>query len=401
MDYRRYMELLTKQRFSKEMAFTETEYRSRVANVRSLMAERNLDALLITFAPNVCYMAGYHAFAADLFACFLLTMDGEPTLQVSEFEISGAMLSGWVEDVRAAKFANPESASIELAEIVKERKLDGKRIGIETKMSGLNVSLYEGLKAILPGASFIEASDVVFQARLIKSPAEVNHMRTAAAIAKKGIEATVNAVRPGVTENDLASVAYGTAVKDGSEYFSCQPVVVGAHRTGWIHTSHRGARIEAGHTVTIEVGAFHHRYMSAIMHTVVLGKPNKTIERFTKASNETIDLILEIARPGRTAHEVAVAAKKGIAGVSDEAYSTGMFGYSVGLSLPPTWREGLIVLAEGIHRPLAAGMTFLSPITLREPGVRGVGFSETYVLTETGCEVLTAHDRSLTVIPVS
>ena len=295
----------------------------------------------------------------------------------------------------------PSSASIELAEIVKERKLDGKRIGIETKMSGLNVSLYEGLKAILPGASFIEASDVVFQARLIKSPAEVNHMRTAAAIAKKGIEATVNAVRPGVTENDLASVAYGTAVKDGSEYFSCQPVVVGAHRTGWIHTSHRGARIEAGHTVTIEVGAFHHRYMSAIMHTVVLGKPNKTIERFTKASNETIDLILEIARPGRTAHEVAVEAKKGIAGVSDEAYSTGMFGYSVGLSLPPTWREGLIVLAEGIHRPLEAGMTFLSPITLREPGVRGVGFSETYVLTETGCEVLTAHDRSLTVIPVS
>jgi Xaa-Pro aminopeptidase len=398
MDYRRYRELLSKQRFSKEMAFTEAEYRSRVAKVRGFMAERNLDALLVTFLPNVCYLTGFHAFAADLFACFLLTMDGEPTLQVAEFEISGAMLSGWVEDVRPAKFANPESASIELSEIVKEKKLDGKRIGIETKFAGLSVGLYESLKAILPGASFVEASDVVFQARMVKSPAELDHMRTAATIAKKGIEDTVNAVRPGVTENDLASVAYATAVKEGSEYFSCQPVVVGAHRTGWIHTSHRGARIEAGHTVTIEVGAFYHRYMSAIMHTVVLGEPSKTVERFAKASNDTIDLILETVRPGRTAHEVAIAAKKGIAGVADEAYSTGMFGYSVGLSLPPTWREGLIVLAEGNHRPLEAGMTFLSPITLRDPGVMGVGFSETYVLTETGCEVLTAHDRSLTVV---
>jgi len=401
MDYRRYRELLTKQPFAKEMAFTEAEYRSRVAKVRGFMADKNLDALLVTFAPNVCYLAGYHAFAADLFACFLLTMDGEPTLQVSEFEISGALLSGWVSDIRPAKFANPESASVELSEIVKERKLDGKRIGIETKFAGLNVSLYEGLKAVLPGATFIEASDVVFQARFVKSPAEVAHMRTAAKIAKKGIEDTVRAVRPGVTENDLASVAYATAVKEGSEYFSCQPVVVGAHRTGWIHTSHRGARIDAGDTVTIEVGAFHHRYMSAIMHTVVLGEPSKTVERFAKASNDTIDLILDFARPGRTAHEVAVEAKKGIAGVSNEAYSTGMFGYSVGLSLPPTWREGLIVLAEGIHRPLEAGMTFLSPITLREPGIRGVGFSETYVVTETGCDVLTAHDRSLTVAPIS
>jgi Xaa-Pro aminopeptidase len=44
-------------------------------------------------------------------------------------------------------------------------------------------------------------------------------------------------------------------------------------------------------------------------------------------------------------------------------------------------------------------MTFLTPVTLRLPGVLGVGFSDTFVVTETGCEALTAHDRTLTVVP--
>jgi len=40
-----------------------------------------------------------------------------------------------------------------------------------------------------------------------------------------------------------------------------------------------------------------------------------------------------------------------------------------------------------------------SPISLRLPGTTGVGFSDTWVLMETGAEVLTAHDRRLTIAP--
>ena len=54
---------------------------------------------------------------------------------------------------------------------------------------------------------------------------------------------------------------------------------------------------------------------------------------------------------------------------------------------------------EGNEQTREPGMTFHSPISLRLPGTAGVGFSETWVLTETGAEVLTAHDRKLTVAP--
>jgi Xaa-Pro aminopeptidase len=398
MDYRQYLKELTSRPIPKETAFPEAEYRRRATAVRRHMAENDLDALLVTFVPNVCYMTGYHAFAADLFACMVLPADGEPTLQVTEFEIPGALLSGWILDIRAIKFTAPDSLTRELATVLVERGLDGKRIGLEMKRHGLSVDTYEGLKRALPRATFVDASEVVGRVRVVKSDAELRHMRTAAEMTKKGIEAAVSAVRPGATEDDIASVAYATLVKAGSEYFSCQPVVVAGHRTGWIHTSHHGTVVQPGHTVMIEGSGFWHRYMAPIMHTVSVGEPSDAVQRLVKASNDTLELLFGAVRPGRTAHEVWRDVSKGLRDVGAEAYSTGMFGYSVGLSLPPTWREAIIVLAEGVDRVLEAGMTFYSPVTLRHPGTMGIGFSETLAITDAGCEVLTKHDRTLTVV---
>jgi Xaa-Pro aminopeptidase len=364
------------------------------------MAERSLDALLVTEVPNVCYLSGYDSFVTNNFSCLVLPMSNEPTLQVAEFEIPGALLNSWVEDVRATRFNAPGAAVDEFSSILREHSLDGKRVGVEMGLSGLNIDIYHGLKTALGNATLVDASDLVYAARLVKSPAELRYMREAATIAKKAIAAAAGAVRLGVTENDVAAEAYAVLAREGSEFFSCQPCVMAGHRSGWIHTSQRRSPIKPGDTVMFEVGAFMRRYVAAIMHTVVLGEPTREIQRLAAASDRTLTLIAETVKPGRTAHEVALAAKKGLDDVSAEAYSTGMFGYAVGLSFPPTWREGRFMIAEGVHQPMLAGMSFLSPITLRLPGVLGVGFTETMVVTETGCEVLTMHDRRLTIAPI-
>jgi Xaa-Pro aminopeptidase len=382
------------------MAFTEVEYRQRVKVVRGFMAENNLDAMLVTEVPNICYLSGYETFVPDNFVCLVLPIDGEPTLQVAEFEIPGALLNSWVKDVRATKFNDPAAIAKELCGVLQAKRLERKRIGIESKLLGLNVALYQSLTSALDRATFVDASALVYRARLVKSETELAYMRLAADIARKAVVATANSVRPGLTENDIASVAYGTVVKGGGEYFSSQPVIVGGHRTGWIHTSQRRNSINVGDTVMMEVGAFVRRYVGGVMHTAVIGEPSPTVQRLVKASHQTLDLVAKSVKPGRTSHEVAVEVKRGLDGVSAEAYSTGMYGYAVGLSFPPTWQEGNFMIAEGVDQPLLPGMTFLTPITLRIPGTMGIGFTDTFAVTDTGCEVLTARDRTLTVVPV-
>jgi Xaa-Pro aminopeptidase len=206
-------------------------------------------------------------------------------------------------------------------------------------------------------------------------------------------------VRAGATENDVAAVGFEALVREGSEYFSTQPIVAGAHRSGWVHTSFKRTPIRPGHTVILEFGAVYHRYASAIMHTAVVGPPSPAVDRLAKASNETLELLFQTVRPGRTAHDVAREVGARLKEVSDEVYTSGVFGYAIGLGFPPTWREGLTYIVEGRDEVLKPGMTFHSPISLRLPGTAGVGFSETWAVTETGCEVLTQHDRMLTVVP--
>jgi Xaa-Pro aminopeptidase len=399
MNFREYLHQLTSRSFPKDLAFPEAEYRARIDKVRSLMEKKGIDALLVTEIPNVCYLSGFDTFVPNNFACLVLPSAGEPVLQVAEFEIPGALLNSWVKDVRATRFNDPDATVAEFAAILGEHGLDGKRIGIESRLPGLNIDVYEGLKRAVPRARFIDASELVFRARLVKSTAEIAYMRKAAAIAKNAVADAAKCVRGGMTDNEIASVAYATLAREGSEYFSCQPCVAVGHRTGWIHTSQRRMAVNAGDTVMMEVGAFVRRYVGAIMHTVVVGEPSPPIERLVKASDATLKLIAETVKPGRTAHEVASEVKKGLDDVAEEAYSTGMFGYAVGLSFPPTWREGRFMIAEGVHEPMVPNMTFLSPITLRLPGTLGIGFTETMLVTETGCEVMTAHDRSLTIAP--
>ena len=397
MDFKQYLAELTSRPIPKEMGFPQQEYGRRVEKVRAAMADRDLDVLLVTDVPNICYLTGFETAFPGGFTCLTLPCDEPPTLQVPEFEIPGALLNTLVEDVRSSRFTDPDAATREFAGTLAGRGFDGRHIGVETRLPGLSAGVYEALREALPRATFTEASELVFGARLVKSPAELDHMRRSADIVRTAISEAVKVAAEGVSENEIAGVAYAALAKAGSEYFSCQPCVMGGHRNGWIHTSQRRTSLKRGDTVMMEMGAFYYRYSSAVMHTVSIGEPSATIRRLVKASHETLGIIEETVKPGRSADEVAREAKKGLESVRDEAYSTGMFGYSMGISFPPTWREGSFVIAEGVQQTFEPGMTFLSPITLRIPGTLGVGFSDTFVVTESGCEPLTKRDRSLTV----
>ncbi|MEE9248269.1 MAG: Xaa-Pro peptidase family protein [Dehalococcoidia bacterium] len=399
MDYKGYLKELLSKPIPKELAFPVSEYQQRTAKVRGFMGEEDLDTLIVSFINNVCYLSGYQAFAADLPVCLVLPQEGDPTLAVMALEIPGAPLNGWFDDVRGMDWMDADSVADELVAILKEKGLESGRIGVETKRSGMTIDVYERLKRALPEARFVDASGLVVGARKIKSPAELDHMRQAAKISIKGIEAGLAAIKAGVTENDVASPAFQAMVSAGSEYFSSQPIVTAAHRTGWVHTSFKRTPILTGHTVILEFGGAYQRYTCGIMHTAIVGPPSDPVRRLAEISNGALDLLFQVAKPGRTAHDVASDVKKGLKGIGDEIYTTGMFGYSIGLGFPPTWREMINFVAEGNDEPLEPGMTFHSPIPLRVPGILGVGFSETWAVTETGCEVLTKHDRSLYVAP--
>jgi Xaa-Pro aminopeptidase len=399
MDSAAFIRALKESEAGKELAFPLAEYDARISRVRQSMAAAGLDALLVTSLPDLYYLAGYHTFSSGNHACLVLPRAGEPTLQVTSLEIPGAVVTGWVEDVAVADWHLQTDAAGQLAGIVSEMGLAEGALGIQPAMLGLMPHARDRVAAALPCARLVDASEMVGRVRLVKSARELEFLHRAAAYTGAAIEASYAAMRPGVTDNDVARAGYDAMIAAGGEFMSVQPIVNSGIRTTYVHQTFRRVPLEAHDVVFLEYGGCHLRYTAPTMRTAVIGEAPEGLDRIADAVNATVAAILETARPGRTCHEVAVAAGRKHAHVDEDIFFSGAYGYHVGVGFPPSWAERFGFIARASELELAAGMTFHLPVCFRVAGRFGVGLSETIHITESGAERITDLPREVHRVP--
>ena len=390
-----YLEECLREPVPREWSFPEAEYRGRLERVRGAMDRAGLDVLLVHSVVDNCYLCGYQSLWPEAYVCLVVPRHGEPFMQVGEIEGALAVLQGYVTDIVTFSWVGSDVAPAQLAGLLAERGFGKSRIGvqmgsIEMGLRGpLDARAYLKLTELLPEACFADATRLMFDLRVVKSPAEIEHLRRAGAITATGMRAAIEAAEPGSSENRLSALAAREMMEAGSEFFSIDPITSAGHRSGWFHTTFKRKTLRRGDHVLLEFGGCWHRYTAPMMRTVILGAPGKDAERVMEANRRTLDMLYAHIRAGRTAHEVAVDVKKGMEAVDDEIFRSGHFGYSIGLGFPPTWTDGPMYIAEGNHRVLEAGMTFHTPHSFRIPARFVIGASESIAVTESGCEILT------------
>jgi Xaa-Pro aminopeptidase len=379
-----------------ELPFTIAEYQGRLAMVRALMQDRDLDCLFVTGPENIYYLSGYQTTGYYVYQALLVPRDGDPRFVVRKFETTNVQGLSWLKSaVGLEDWEDPLDGT--------QRALSAcgaaeGRIGFEDRGFFLPPAILDGLRGRLSRATFVPASGIVERCRLIKSPAEVDYVRRAAAAAVAGMKAGIAEIRPGRTENHVAGAIYGGMLKAGSEYASSQPYVVTGARAALGHASWAGHRIRSEDTVYIEVGGCVRRYGGAIMRMVAVGPPSVEAKRTAGVMVKALDAIIGAIKPGTTSGAVDGAGRRIVEEAGLGKYWLHRTGYSIGLGFPPGWGEGHIFdLKPHDDRRLEAGMTFHLVPLLLIPDTGAMGFSETVLVTRTGCEVLTRIPRRLVV----
>jgi Xaa-Pro aminopeptidase len=372
-----------------ELAFPLDEYRARQRRMQERMDERGLDLLLVSNISDLCYLIGFQTFFSTWYSCLALPRSGEPFLQTAEIEVPATLVHGPVEDIEIYPWYESTEAGAQLGPILQRRGLASGRIGVQLT-GGLAAIDYERLKGALPTARFEDVSNLVYELRVTKRPQEIEFMRKAGAITVEGIRAAQAALATASTDSELAAASAQAMHAAGGEYFSMQPIFTTGHRSGLVHLNHKRIPLKAGDNVFMEVGGVYNRYCSPVMRTSVLGEPSAAVRQLESISKRSFELLQREVRAGRTGHDVSVAIGKELRQLEGAgSYYHGYFGYSVGISFPPHWGDGPMYIAEDWHHELKPGMTFHTARANRIPGRVGVGISETIVVTETGCEVLT------------
>ncbi len=378
------------------LPFTVQEYRRRLERIQSTLRQRGIDLFLITVPENNFYLTGYQTTGYYMYQAVLIPASGDPVPIVRSLEQTLLESGTWIGS--GEFYLDTDDPAPFTAGVIQERFGERLTLAVEENSFFLPVGAHRRLAESLPNATLVDGSGIVERERLVKSVQEIDYIRQAANAATRGMETGLNAVKPGITENELAALVYRELLPAGSEYPGDQPYVAAGPRSGLAHATWSGRPVEHGDIVFFEVGGCVKRYSAAHMRVVSAGKPDRETNRRADVVSEALSAAIDTIRPGATSGEVDRACR----GTIERAGYGHLFrhrtGYSLGIAFPPGWGEGHIMdLKPDDPAILQADTVFhLVPI-LHEPGVHGIGMSETVLVTDTGCEVLTDYPRELVV----
>ena len=370
------------------LAFSPEEYVRRYDNIQRDMAATGLDALLVRGPENITYFSGYETPGYYKYHCVVVPKDGEPVFLVRDFEWINSPEFAW--STKIAKVYDWDHPPSVTANVLNQLGLgSGKRIGVEKQGFFYTVDEHETLTSQLPDNEFIDATQILWDTRMIKSPDEVDVMRKSARLVDMAMHAGWEAAKPGASADEVGAIVNKTLLENGGEYMGLPPFILAGERSCLPHQTGGSNRLAEDDLMYFEISASKHRYTAALMRTIFLGTPKEEWVRAGEAVVGAVQAAMETIKPGATPHEADTAARAVTQAAGFGEYHRNRLGYSIGVSYPPDWGEGEIIsLRQEEHRPFQPGMTFHMPPLCLKYREYGIGFSESIVVTGTGCEKL-------------
>ncbi len=392
-----------------EQPFSAEEYAGRRRRTREAMSAAGLDALYITNPADLTWLTGY-----DMIWYHLTNLTGLMVRTGSDDTLffdgkSHTTIISTTPEIREVCWLNHESVESECLQIagaLKNFGLGSARVGIQPWGYAPHGSVSETLRSILEagGASVEDHSFLVEELRFVKSPAEVAVVRRAAAIADEAMAAARDAIAEGVMETELEAVIVATMMKAGGGYPGIRTMVGSGPRAGTHHSPPQNRRIRTGDLVFLDFCGCLHRYHVNINRTFALGKPDSRWMTMMDASAGCMDAVTEACGVGDPVSKVQEVADDYIdrAGLRSRVWFIG--GYSLGISMPPDWcgSHWISPRNELGDRTLTLGQVFNleNQFDVWEdwPGGSGAAWIDSFLVTESGLEVLSKLPRTIVVV---
>jgi Xaa-Pro aminopeptidase len=245
------------------------------------------------------------------------------------------------------------------------------------------------LKDTYPGVDVKDCSAFIHELRTIKSPAEIGLLRKAARIAVQAHIDVMKATHPGVTEKELAALYEYSCMKAGADELAYYTIICSAGNHADLHHHGYERTLEDGDFLVIDAGPDLGNYdIDITISYPANGKFTPRQREIYEACNAVHEACMQTYRPGITTEQCnqevrEILKKKGFDPDSELIRKFGAgFGHFVGMAVHDV---------GGSPRVLKPGMVFANePLAVFAKENLGVRIEDTILITETGCENLTA-----------
>ncbi|MFO7889719.1 MAG: Xaa-Pro peptidase family protein [bacterium] len=246
------------------------------------------------------------------------------------------------------------------------------------------------LRELLPENNIQDCSEVIWNLRIIKSPAEIALLRKAGTIAVKAHREMIKATRVGMKEYELAALFRFYLKKEGAQNLAYQTIVCSGPNHPYLHYYKHDRILKDGDFLVIDAGPdFHYYDIDITVSYPANGKFTPRQKEIYTISKTMHEACMQVYRPKLSREQAkkevhAILKEKGI-NLDDPMFEQrGMkyvFGHYVGMAvhdvggMPDTLRAGMVLANE--------------PFAVFPEENLGVRVEDTILITETGCENLT------------
>jgi Xaa-Pro aminopeptidase len=342
-------------------------------------AGQRADALLVTHLPNVAYLCGFTGSSGVLLvesSSATLFTDSRYTFQTREQVhdartsiVAGSLLKAVAEALnrhRGTVRLGYSPAQVTVAQRATLDTLVGKRL------------------------RWIDATNAVERLRSIKEHSELAVMRDAAHLIDAVWTSVLRAVKPGVSELDVAAeIEYGMK-RRGASGPSFETIVASGVRSAWAHARPTSKLLRKNELVVMDQGAILRGYCSDMTRTVFLGRASSRIRSMYHAVLSSQEAAKAVIRAGVSAGSVDAAARDTLKKHRLDRFFTHSTGHGLGTEVHEMPRLG-----RGEETILEKGMVITVEPGVYVEGLGGVRIEDDVVVTASGCESLTKANREL------
>jgi Xaa-Pro dipeptidase len=328
--------------------FARQEFELRTGRAQQIMRRHELDAIVLTTAPNVRYFTGFDSqfWESPTRPWFLVVAaQGAPIAVIPEIG-APEMSMTWIDDIRTWPAPRPpDDGTSLLAGTLESLSRRFGRIGFELGREHslrMPVVQFLELRGKLRDIELVNGSPCIWEIRMVKTEAEIARVRHICELASDAYACVPQIVRIGDSERDAARKLRIELAERGADATPFLPAISGAGGVSQIVCGPHDRIIETGDILFFDTGSTYDGYFCDFDRNFAAGEVSDAARLAHEAMWRATEAGIGAAVAGASTDDVFAAMAKIIENVGPVGNNVGRLGHGLGMQLtePPSNMPG-------------------------------------------------------------
>jgi len=324
--------------------FTTIEYQDRISKLQNEMQDSNIDIVIITSPHNFRYFTGLDSYfwESPTRPWFLIVSQSKDPFAIIPSIGETALKKTWIKNIETWPSPQPNDEGISvlknsIKKLIPNNGNIGCELGLESHLR-MSIKDFDNLREDLSNYNFVDASQIIWKLRMIKSKNEIKKIKKIISIASDVFDNLANQLHVGMSEIEICKIFKKDLINKGADHTLYMSCASGRGGYDQIICDPSEKKIQDGDVLIIDTGTTFDGYFCDFDRNYGFGNVSAESQKAYATLWEATEAGLNILKPGITCSEISNEMQTILK--KEELFSgnVGRMGHGLGLQLtePPS-----------------------------------------------------------------